>query len=53
MKLTLPLRLPDIFNFYSAVGFLKENDIVLSLIKPGEKNFSLCWRMNPSNIKKK
>ena len=51
MKLSLPLRLPNIFNIHSAVGVLKENDIVLSLIKPGEKSSPLYWGTFPSNIK--
>ena len=51
MKLTLPLRLPDIFNFYGAVGFLKENDIVLSLIKPGEIAFLFVEERIPRTLR--
>lgn len=52
MKLTSPLRLPDIFNIYSAISFLKENDIVFSLIKPGRTNVERIPRtLGESNLK--
>ena len=51
MKLTLPLRLPDIFNIYSTVGFLKENDIVLSFIKPREIAFLFVGARIPRTLR--
>ena len=52
-ELTSPLCSPNVFNVNSAIGLLKEDNIIRPFIQPGKKGFPFRGGSNPSNIKRK
>ena len=52
-KITSPLCSANVFNFNSAIGLLKKDNIIPQFIQPGKKGSPFRGGSNPSNIKRK